>query len=583
MSEPAPVAAVEEALLREAVAAYAADDLERAKALFLKLLASGAGGIREAARRYLHLIESRLALLGAADREAADLEVVRRTPHLDLVPARSLRPGQSFTVAIYADTTALRPHETGQDVEITAPSSVERFDLEVWLRASRHFAFAGPQEQGLVIERRRSESTVAVFHLQVRDEISAAAGPPEISAYFTYDRRPCGFIRRAVDLAAERAAALGAADRAAASLRLEVGARPADVTIDILEGPARDGRSFLCSVRTDLVPGYGESMPEDWVLSGAAGPLVASYMESFTANDLDDKRRLDQLRGAGLELFDIAPPRFKQLLWELVDTVLPLRAGQPPLTFLITSEEPYVPWELMIPSRRHGGRIDRRAPLGVEFCVGRWSARDHTAPPQAVALQRSVVVAPRDSGLLDAEREAAAVLAAVPGQRLDPASAAALEALLERHGAGLLHFICHGAHGLRQAIHLEHAEVLDTTALRALDGVARALDAGRPLVFINACEVGRTAPSLVGPGGFAEVLMNLGAAAVIAPLWSILDSIAHDIAVEFYRRLVESPGTPFAEIIRGIRAKAYGEEAGQDTYAAYCFYGDPRAACERRG
>ena len=41
---------------------------------------------------------------------------------------------------------------------------------------------------------------------------------------------------------------------------------------------------------------------------------------------------------------------------------------------------------------------------------------------------------------------------------------------------------------------------------------------------------------------------------------------------------LKSPDRPFAEIIRDIRAKAYDESAVvEDTYAAYCFYGDPLA------
>jgi len=36
------------------------------------------------------------------------------------------------------------------------------------------------------------------------------------------------------------------------------------------------------------------------------------------------------------------------------------------------------------------------------------------------------------------------------------------------------------------------------------------------------------------------------------------------------------PTRPFAAILRDIRRKAY-EPGARDTYAAYCFYGDPAA------
>ena len=99
-----------------------------------------------------------------------------------------------------------------------------------------------------------------------------------------------------------------------------------------------------------------------------------------------------------------------------------------------------------------------------------------------------------------------------------------------------------------------------------------------PLVFLNACEIGRTTPALVGIGGFAKAFLELGASAVIAPLWSVKDGIAHEIADTFYNRVKAEPKTPFADILRDLRGKAYDAAKAEDTYAAYCFYGDPAAA-----
>jgi len=64
---------------------------------------------------------------------------------------------------------------------------------------------------------------------------------------------------------------------------------------------------------------------------------------------------------------------------------------------------------------------------------------------------------------------------------------------------------------------------------------------------------------------------------VIAPLWSVKDSIAHEIAEKFYERIQNEPSTPFAEILADLRKLSYKAEGGEDTYAAYCFYGDPLA------
>ena len=114
-----------------------------------------------------------------------------------------------------------------------------------------------------------------------------------------------------------------------------------------------------------------------------------------------------------------------------------------------------------------------------------------------------------------------------------------------------------------------------------MEGLERACRAKAPLVFLNACEVGRTTPSLVGAGGFASEFVTAGARCVIAPLWSVKDSLAHEVAVAFYTAALEQPTRPLADILRDIRARSYEEGGGEDTYAAYCFYGDPLTALER--
>lgn len=44
-----------------------------------------------------------------------------------------------------------------------------------------------------------------------------------------------------------------------------------------------------------------------------------------------------------------------------------------------------------------------------------------------------------------------------------------------------------------------------------------------------------------------------------------------------YERAIADRARPFADILREIRAKAYAQN-GEDTYAAYCWYGDPETA-----
>jgi CHAT domain len=249
----------------------------------------------------------------------------------------------------------------------------------------------------------------------------------------------------------------------------------------------------------------------------------------------------------------------------------------------IVSDEPFIPWELMIPHRRKNGEEQELDPLGVKFCVGRWTPLDGTAPRQKISLSDSFVVAPKylDEGkaLEFSEAEAALVLSVFKGHPIDPATYENIrKRLLE--GTTLVHFVCHGQDGGNgtQLLDLEGDEQLSSSALEGMSDIRDVFRKKRPFIFLNACEVGRGAPALVGVGGFARSFIDIGASAVVAPLWKVKDSIAHEIAREFYGCLKKRPGVPFSEIIRRVRAKAY-KPGAEDSYAAYIFYGDPAATC----
>jgi CHAT domain-containing protein len=158
------------------------------------------------------------------------------------------------------------------------------------------------------------------------------------------------------------------------------------------------------------------------------------------------------------------------------------------------------------------------------------------AAPQKVHLIDSSVVAPQYDDkakvLKWAEKEKDLVLATFTGKAIMPASFPEVEKELETQLRSLVHFVCHGQEesGI-QTIDLEDGK-MSCNALLGMDGVAAAFAKKHPLVFLNACEVGRRTPALVGLGGFADSFIQIGASAVIAPLWSVEDEAAHDVASE---------------------------------------------------
>jgi hypothetical protein len=236
----------------------------------------------------------------------------------------------------------------------------------------------------------------------------------------------------------------------------------------------------------------------------------------------------------------------------------------------------------MIPERLlSDGSWVTREPLGVECAVGRWHKSEYTVPGQRIPLQDSLVLAPDyrpPKRLPKATEERDLVLRLFPGYEV-PATFDLLDAFYRDHAASLLHFVCHGRDAAVQAINLLQREYL--TAQQVLGGsISSSCRASRPLVFLNACELGRPGAGLVSPGGFPTSFIESGAAGVVAPLWQVDDGVAHEVALAFYQSVKEEPSTPFAEILRRLRGRAYQVD-GRDSFAAYVYYGDPLAAAER--
>jgi hypothetical protein len=491
---------------------------------------------------------------------------------MDLSPAPPVKPGTRIKITVYTDTHAMREGEEGEDVTITAPPDQEEFDLTVWLVVSEPFAVEGPAVQPLKILRDEERSTSAEFRVLCKD-FATGTGPVTFSALFAYQGRPCGRVSRAVPLAAESPAEATGKPLPPPQVSIEATAQPADLNVQIIADPS-DERLFQCKVQTPHLSEYKNGQTEPWRLKSLAADLVKEAMIRFTSGSSSDFARTKALLAAGVTFFKASPALFQKVFWELLD------AGKPLRTISIVTEEPAIPWELMVPARTRSGAPERRQPLGTEFLVSRWTAQSQIVPPQQVPLKDAYVVAPADSDLANAREEADMVVQRFHGEMIEPPSVQSLDQFLGRAGRTLLHFICHGKSGAAgsQILVLQGEEELEASMLLVMDGVEKAFRASKPLVFLNACEVGRQEPALVGSGGFAEAFMSLGASGVIAPLWSVKDSIAHQLAVELYDRIENEPRTPFAEILRDLRKRSYADQGGEDTWAAYCFYGDPLAA-----
>jgi len=511
------------------------------------------------------------------------LRTIRRTPHIDPVPKLPLPPGTELTISVWADTRRPRKGEEVTPIDVEVPTAMQRIELIADLLLSDHFEPVGATSLPLPLEVSRAETDRIAFAVKVRSEAdlrSRFADPGQaatggVQVVFRYQGRPAGRVGIAVPIALSA----GSAERATRARTRPSGTiavRPMDVTADLVvhvtAEPEGDDTEFRCALHTGLVPSDLVGRWHRWKLPRRAEQLVQEYMERFVDEHNDAVGSLGELRGAGIDLFDVAPAAFRELFWQMVE------AERVPSSIAIVSEEPFIPWELMVPHRGD----DARLPLGVEFAIGRYVPLDGTSAPQRFALGRSLVIAPdyRDSrDLAKAKSEVAYVLGKVPGTKVDPVVMESIAASLAAGPTDLIHFVGHGSAKGGQSLDLEQDQKLTATKVRGIDAFRRAFARQPTLVVLNACDAGRPAPALTGVGGLAQALIAQRAGGVIAALWSVEDDIAHEIAKEFYEEALKEPARPFAEILRSIRARAYDEgRARRDTYAAYCFYGDPHAA-----
>ena len=499
-----------------------------------------------------------------------------RRPHMIPSNPGALSPGEAFDITIFADQSEPQPGEESETFEF--PGAEQVYTLQASLLATEHFQFLGPVVLPFEIERGKIETERIIFRGRVAEPErlkQLADAPASLCVSFSYGGRAAGKVQRQIEIAGFTAAAAPASG-ITASIAIEPGAQAADLTITITAQAENDDRHFWCKVQTALLPEYAKGVTREWVTKTKTGDIVSGILESFAEPGIKPFRRFTRLRGAGLDLFNASPDIFREAFWKLVD------ADAKPRSIAIVSEEPYIPWELMIPNREGGALApEYRDPLGVEFQIGRKIGARVASGIQKLKLDKCYVIAPVFDGpasLPHAQEEKQFILDRFSGQAIDPADLQILDTRLASCPS-LIHFACHGEVDDRgnQEVYLAEDEPMSALELRGMQGPAKGIPKSRPLVFLNACKAGQPVPALVGAGGLASVFIDLGAGAVIAPLWSVKDTIAHEIALAFYTEAKANGNAPLAAILQRLRAKAYDPAVAEDTYAAYCFYGDPLA------
>ncbi len=285
-----------------------------------------------------------------------------------------------------------------------------------------------------------------------------------------------------------------------------------------------------------------------------------------------------QLRGQGRAVAQALPAEF----WTVLEAVHE-HVQRPPVV-LFLSQEPYVPWEIALTSDALTQPFDPNAApfLGAQTVVGRWFAEDRPRrnprpplqPSNKVAVSAMGVVAGRYTSptwptLTEALAEADALNQTYGAIEVNASLTDVDRCLKGEPKLDLLHFAMHGKYthdSVHKGLVLIDGQYLDASSIQGYDFPAPFF------VFLNACQVG-TGESVLGDyAGMASAFLRAGAAAVIAPLWSINDGVAKDVALRFYQALFN--GASPADFFRQERASVV-EGLQDSSRLAYQYFGHP--------
>ncbi len=345
-----------------------------------------------------------------------------------------------------------------------------------------------------------------------------------------------------------------------------------DLSLLIEETSINGRRAFTLRI-TASNPGHGLNLAKfgPIIFQTDPGPYFQEFYQDIEdypiATSTDKVIAARKLAAKGEYLFStLFPPEVQSKLWALKDQIT---------SVLVQSEEPWIPWELCKLCGEENGRVVAGPFFCEAFAITRWLPGLGFKPK--LTLQNMAVVVPSDSGLPCAFSEREYLLSlAQSGRRVTGIPARFLDlfnALASGEHDGW-HFTGHGGYRAsdpnRSAIYLEDQEIFTP---EQLVGVVSNLGASRPLVFLNACQIGRGGMSLTGIGGWAKQFLFAGAGAFIGPYWSVYDQSACDFAQEVYGRLLA--GLSIGKAVQEARLAI--KDAGDSTWLAYTVFADPFA------
>ena len=458
------------------------------------------------------------------------------------------------------------------------------------------FDILGGGNQATVHLPLNGDSAPALFQLRPKPTRTPRL-PGRVSATFWHEGAYLARATRTITIVTnDRPGAIttaGAVNRTGANMAgnavISTSEAAPDLTLYIQESHAGDHTACQLTIESPyLQPASSACIPGDalrpWLAQQYTAVLLAAQaVRGVTVPGGRPGAGKEQvtamLRGLGQELYRrVGGPLFDDAFWKLADRA---QAGGIRFhTIQIYTNNPVIPWELMVPA--HGGR-SRDACLGAEFDVARWHIDDdvtaHDRPPALVPFERLAAIVPEYRGGMTLPHQAEEISALQKLREFSRvrAQVSDVAALLRNPPDGIVHFAGHGVAAsaggqANSAIELEGDASLDSMSWR---GMART-GPHHPLYFFNACDVGQARRVLNFIDGWAPTVLDGGAAGFLGGLWPLGDKGAAEFATQFYHALSEElngPGSArITELLAQSRRQFY--TTGDPTFLGYVFYGD---------
>jgi hypothetical protein len=470
-----------------------------------------------------------------------------------------------FSLLVYLSASSVP--EKGAALPIALPLGTT---VDILVQPRRGFELVEGNGEGQLTVTSDDETLPLQFKMQGVD-----VGPGQIRVLAFHSGQPLGEIKLTVTVV-EALANAYTRRRGQEQVLQPISSRQPDLHMWIEQIPGAATPTFLIRL-TSQDPALELNLKPFGPFSLKADPVryFQEFFEDIENLSLTSSREKaiaqQRLAAKGSTLFEsVLPEDLQLLLWRFRERIHSVQ---------VQSEEPWIPWELCkLSGKDEDGRVVEGPFFCEAFAVTRWIPPTPFRP--SLKLKNIAVVVPPDSGLAFAKEERDYLLSlGGDSRRVTCAPTTSIE-LIEALASGTYDAWHFSGHGRSDETDPNNSPILlenqETLSPEQLSGRVKNLGLARPLVFLNACQVGRSGMSLTGIGGWVNQFLRAGASAFIGSYWTIDDKAALDFAEAFYNRLLA--GIPIGRAAQEARLAI--KPTGDPTWLAYTVFAHPLAAVE---